>query len=179
MENKRKKKEEEERRKMEEAARSKKKRKKTGTPGRKVEEVVVVDKDQKHREVMKKMMSSWKTRNCEEDVRNTVTNDDVFEESRTVDDEPVVVVKAETKTEPRTRPSFRAALRMFSSSKEVKRDSYETWKEEKQAQVDRKRKKEQEEMDVEQNNIAAGKSKALRMDLSSSGILQQKHNFKI
>ena len=117
MEIKRKKKEEEERRKMEEAARiKKKKRKKTGTPGRKVEEVVMVDKDQKHREVMKKMMSSWKTRNCEEDVRNTVNNDEVFEESRTVDDEPIVVVKVETKTEPRTRPSFREALRKFSSS---------------------------------------------------------------
>ena len=131
MENKRKKKEEEERRKMEEAARSKKKRKKTGTPRRKTEEKdVVVDKDQKHREVMRKMMNTWKTRNCEEDVRNTVTNDDVFEEPKTVDDERVVVVKAETEAEPRTRPSFRAALKMFSTSKEEKRDSYETWKEE-------------------------------------------------
>ena len=67
---------------------------------------------------------------------------------------------------------------MFSSSKEVKRDSYETWKEEKQAQVDRKRKKEQEEMDVEQNNITAGKTKSLRIDLSSSGTLQPKINYK-
>ena len=69
-------------------------------------------------------------------------------------------------------------MRMFSNQKEGSKDSYEVWKAERHCKVDRKRKKDVEEVELEQNTILAGKQKLLRLNLSSSGNIDKNLTFK-
>ena len=117
------------------------------------------------------------------DVEGDEVVDNVFEETveeeaiiveETVEEEPVIAVE-------KTRPAFRAALRMFSNSSTGGGESYEAWKASRQGLVDRKRKKEQEDVMPSQNNITAGRlsnttagrQKSLRLSLSSSDNLEK------
>ena len=163
-------KEVEERRKQEESPKLKTSRKNPGNQGRKtskkVEEALMVKRQQ---EGMKRMMDSWKPGTGTEVGRKKVTADK-SEEEVVVDIDPV-----ETKN--KTRPAFRAALQMFTNkSNDGSRTCFEVWKAEQQSKVVKKRKKEQTDMVEEQMDIAAGKFKYMRNDLSSS---ERKENFKL
>ena len=147
----------------EEAARNSRSRKKTGTPSRKAErKVEEALQEQKQRENMRKMLNSWKTGRVEDGRKKL---DKTHDKKHVVD---VNVEDVDNMTGPVTRPEFKAALRMFSKPKEVTNTSYEAWKVEKQARVERKRKKDQSKMEEEQNNTTAGREKFLRLNLSSS-----------
>ena len=117
-----KKQEAEKRKKMEETAKSSRSRKKAGTPSRKaVKKVEEALKDQKQRDSMRKMMSSWKPGGGEEGRKKL---------DKSVSEEQVVDVKV---TGPVTRPAFKAALKLFSKPKEGSSTSYEAWKVEQMA----------------------------------------------